>query len=478
MRFLPALVFVVIAFQFLSCRKVNEATLLGGGLVPEVDNITTFETFANTKDSNGLLADTSKLVYGDPVVLGNIANDPAFGQTNASLFFQLNASAYKKYPFVSKQNFTVDSVVLSLGYIESWGDSTMPQTVHVYEVSNTASLNDTTYYTSSQPDFTTGSELGSATFTFKSLNDSISIIRTDTTRVSHRLRIHLDPSLGDRLASYDTLPGSNGGYYNDTLFKTLFRGLAVKADNGSGNALGYFNLATTATNLTVYYKATVNGVVDTAETVFYHGQRLANSAGGQANPVRRTPGGGWAAALGNTSEDADQLFIQSTPGSAAFFTIPPLDTFQNKLIHSAELIASVLPSDGSTFFTAPPFLFVDRLNAAKDSAFLQPQFLVLSQTGTAYTYNFSTAGGGLLSNNTYRLNVTNLVQDIISKKIANPVMRLYAPYDSRPFNPLVTGQRILVQSTPYMGYGRVVLGGSSYADTTQQLRLRIVYSNL
>jgi hypothetical protein len=180
---------------FISCKKINEATTLVDELVPEADNINTFERTYPTETDNVMLNDTAKLVYSDPVALGTITNDPEFGQTAASVYFQINPSAYGVYPFTAK-NPTIDSVVLSLDYLGGYGDSTIPQTVIVYEIAQTANFNDVTYYPFTNPDIeTTGPSLGSATFLFNKLKDSISLIK-EPTKVANQLRIRLSNALG------------------------------------------------------------------------------------------------------------------------------------------------------------------------------------------------------------------------------------------------------------------------------------------
>jgi hypothetical protein len=54
-----ALYFIAIAASvtvlFSACRKINEATELGGGLIPPVDNITTFDTSITIQAFNDTL---------------------------------------------------------------------------------------------------------------------------------------------------------------------------------------------------------------------------------------------------------------------------------------------------------------------------------------------------------------------------------------------------------------------------------------
>ena len=104
------------------------------------------------------------------------------------------------------------------------------------------------------------------------------------------VRIRLDNSFGDRLAQYDT----TNGYKDDSLFRSLFAGFAVKADP-SGNALSYFNLSDiSATKLTVYFRYGKN---DTASFDYYH---IVN---GQSNFVDRQPAGNYLTYLNNGAGD-------------------------------------------------------------------------------------------------------------------------------------------------------------------------------
>src|SRR6185295_1181988 len=163
-------------------------------------------------------------------------NDPEFGHTHANINFNISPSRVGEYPFVKNDaNLKIDSVVLSLSYQGAYGDTVNDgvQTLRVYEIDQNSGFSDTTPYSYANPatDFATvGSELGSATFSIKDLKDTQTLIRgTDTSFVTNVVRIKLDNSLGVRFSQYDTIQGPNGGFYSDSIFKTLFRGLSVKA---------------------------------------------------------------------------------------------------------------------------------------------------------------------------------------------------------------------------------------------------------
>lgn len=476
-KFSPAFVLLSVCFVvvFFSCKKINEATDLGGNLIPGVDNVNTFDIALNTVTKNLLTTDSSKVFSTDPIALGDI-NDPEFGHVHANFCLNFSAPSYGSYPFLPKRDtiHTIDSVVLSLRYTGAYGDtiSNGIQTVDVYEIpySPGNSLRTDTLYRYNDPasDFA-GTQLGSQTFTINRLKDSSNVINPgDTFKVANVVRIKLNTSLGSKLAQMDTV-SSGGGYHSDSLFKTIFNGLAIKATN-SGNALSYFSLTDTATKIIVYYRYSLNGKDTTGIVQYYH-----NTSYGQSNYVDVQPGGNWAAALSNSS--ADKVYIQSSPsGSYTSVVIPGLDTVSNKVIHRAEIIATRISSANDNIFTPPPRLFLDRIRKGlTDSSLIFEKDLLI---GSDRSIGF-TAFGGTLSNNMYRFDITRYVQSIVTSHQKNDTLRLWAPFEVYETN--------AAYYTPYLSpvpvnariaEGRVVLAGGTYADPNTRLRLRIVYSNL
>jgi hypothetical protein len=471
-------VFLTSLIFFLSCKKINEATQLGDNLVPAVDNVHTFEVALSTTTNNALLNDTAtaKVLYSDLVALGDV-NDPEFGHTHANIDFNISPSAFGAYPFVKTDSLSIDSVVLSLSYQAAYGDTVNDgiQTLRVYEIAQNSGFNDTTAYKFADPatDFaTTGPQLGSVTYAIKNLKDSITLTRgTDTSQVNNVVRIRLNNSLGDRFALYDTTSSANGGFKNDSIFRTLFRGFAVKADQ-TGNALSFFNLSDVSnTKLTVYFRY---GKGDTSSFEFHH------SANGQSNYIERQEGGNYLTYLNNGA--GDKIYLQSTPGSYASIKIPGLSLLGNKIIHRAELLAVKIPSASDDIFT-PPTLFLDKINDGGDTAFSFDTDMALQYgtfklfDGLESSYSIPSFGGSLKSDNAYHFNITRYVQGIVTKKDPNYTLRLYAPLRTINYSKAIKG-KILLPVNPAPAMGRVTLGGGSYTDSTSRLRLRIIYSNL
>lgn len=463
-----------VAILFAACRKINDATELGSGLIPPVDNINTFETYLDVESGNRLLTDTNKVFFSDLQALGYISNDPEFGTTKAESYFNVSYGNYMINPFYNKDSvLAIDSVILSLAYDSFYGDSTSTQTVRVYEIAQNAGFNDTSLFRYNQPSFTTtGPELGFKSFQTQTLNDTILHIRKrDTTRLVNVLRIPLNNNLGDRFKLLDTTNTANGGFRNDSIFKTIFRGLALKVDN-NGNALTYIKPSDNInTKLTIYFQVQRNGVRDTTSVDFVH------NTGGQANTIQRTAAGGWNSYLAGGGVNDDLLYIQSTPGSYGLLRIPALDTFRNSVIHLAELIATPIRSSQDEIFTQQYALFLDRINATGDTASTFDRDMSLSDNYSNFTYDITSFGGQLKTDSTYRFNISRYMQNIVTKRTTNYKLRLYTPVRTVVFSPLYNySNQIYVTDQP--AYGRVVLAGGSYINPAKRLRVRVVYSKL
>ena len=451
-----------------SCKKINESTDIGGDLIPAVDNVNTFETYLDVQNSKYFIAsDTTKFYYTDNAVIGKL-NDPVFGSTTADAYFNLSMPAYGVYPFINKDSVTIDSVVLSLSYLGAYGDTSVgtTETFHVYDISPTADFRSDTIYRVTAPEFPVGIELGSKTFSLNSLKDSTRIIRKDTTKVANVIRIPLTNQLGKRFMNFDTATV----YKTDSAFRSVFKGLAVRAESFTGNgALAYINLSDRAkTNLTFYFTVINKGVKDTTSVV------LAHAANGQANIIKRQPGGEYGTYAGLGASPDGKLYIQSAPGSYVRFKIPGLDTLSNRVIHRAELVMNKVPSALDNIFTPPPRLYLEGYSDTANKAYLLEADLPMTSSGAV---DFTLFGGTLKLDNTYRFNLTRTVQGIITRKAVNREFRLSAPVRvSNYVGGFSTPVTIGVNNA--IAYGRVVLGGGNYVDPSQRMRLRIIYSKL
>jgi hypothetical protein len=461
---------VLISLVYASCSKVD-FTEIGSGLIPVVDNINTFETVLDVETDNLLFDDTTKM-FEEQHAIGIIENDPEFGKTEASLYFTTEPLSYPAYPFLNKDSVEIDSLVLSLAYTQSYGDSNSIQTFEVREIDQAAVFRKDSSYRLTAANFPViPTVLGSKQVNFSTLNDSVFYNNyKDSVRTKNELRIHLDTSFARRFVSYD----SSLQYKNDSIFKRNFKGFEVRVNEGASpvkNALAYFDLnKNTQTRLTFYCRVTRNGKQDTINPVFIY------SDDPNANIVKRTPAGNYLANVNNATANDEKIYLQSTPGSYAKIRIPGLDTMTNRVVHLAELVVETIPSEGNDVFAPQNILYLDALSDDEDSAYsIRHDFI---QTTSAPFYDISTLGG-TLRNGKYNFNLSRYVQGILTRKEKNWKLRLYSPYIANVNYLAPNGQVIAYRSiyinTP-VARGRVVLGGG--AHPTNRMRLRIIYSKI
>lgn len=467
-----------------SCRKINEASELGGDLIPPVDNITTFDTTLEVQafnDTFSIATDSTLSLPDYEHFLGRISNDPFFGKTDARLFLELKPSYYK-YTFINKpDSLNIDSVVLILDYLETYGDTTVPQTVNVYEIGGT-SISDFRYdttYRLRENSIPIGGLLGSRTFEPRVLNDSVKAY-LDTT--VNQLRIRLDNAFGQRLLNYDTV-GTTGAYSSDSAFRNKFKGFALEST--SGNALMGFNLSGGNTKLAIYYKDDNNNAPinkwDTAVAYFSF-----TSLSASANLIKRDYSGTpLAASVNGTTTPPDNLvYIQTVPGSFATLKIPGLAGLSNRVVHRAELIMEQVYDPSDTLFPTPAGLYLDAYDATASAYRNIPYDFFFDASGSSNISSFGAApfyatdaGGKVIK--TWRFNLSRYVQHVVNGTEPAYTMRLYAPtytYNQYHSGSGAESTKLAVTVNPAPGKGRVRLGGGNHP--VQKMRLRIVYSKI
>lgn len=463
----------LITFLFIeqSCQKID-TTNLGVGLIPTVDNINTFDTILNVITNNQFISDTITLGPTQNHALG-VLEDPEFGTTTASIYLDVLPSTSGVSPFIKKDSIiAIDSVVLSLNFTGLYGDSTSVENLHVYEIDQQANFTDSVYAVTG-PDFpVVATQLGEKLVDFTTLNDPQLIKHGEDTGLVNEqniLRIKLNKSLGERLAAYDTLTA----YQSDSVFRTKFKGLAIKVDATGATrrkALAYFSLTdNTKTRLTVYYRVTNNGQIDTTLTDFVYKNQVARGA----NIIRRNIAGtNYAGNIATSTPNKDKLYIQSSPGSYFRVTVPSLGSLSNRLIYKAELLVERLPSTNDDLFT-PPVLFLD-VNDSVNNRFISIKNDFT--TDLAGTYNVADFGGNIKQDQ-YSFNITRYLQGIITRKEPALPFRLYAPFYTWPvYIPVTANRGYPITVNPNIASGRVVVGGGSHP--TKMMRIRIIYSKI
>ena len=479
------------------CTKID-TTQIGADLIPAVDNVHTFADTLEVFGMQGELApDSTRISISELHVLGNINNDPVFGKTNANIYLEFKPAFFPYYFGNAKDSIGqpyapagtgFDSVVLCLSYKGFYGDSSKPQHLKVFELDN-AETNfkyDSLYKINFQPFITPSNLLGEVTVTPVDLKN-YTFLNNKKDSVNYQVRIPLNTVLLNKiLSSSDSSAGKP--FNSDSLFKTVFKGFAVEANEGSAaNGLFYISLTDLHTRLEVHYRRKNITPIDTSfsawAVVGTSSKSVTKSA--TANYINRNRSG---SSYANRLPSSDELFIQATPGTYAKLQVPALSLLSNRIVHKAELIIEQIPPM-SLLLPAPSFLYLDAIDTSTTNKYkplpfdLNPNSFYNPNTsaqpfyptsGIDYTY----FGGNMLTKtdpftgqliNYYTFNVSRYVQNIITKHETNYGLRITAPY-----NLFYYGYSLSFRNR--LAYGGIKIGNGN--NSHYKLRMRIVYSKI
>ncbi len=485
----PFFVVLSILSVFFACTKI-ETTDIGNGLIPSIDGVNTKDTFFDVITNTFIDSDLARVYKTDDHVIGVITNDPLFGKTTASAFFELKPTSYKfAFPGI-KDSLTADSAFLIMSYKGVYGDSTIPQTWRVFEINQNSKIKFDSSYPAQTNTISYGNQLGvKSNFDIRRLSDSVNYGFENAT---NQIRIKLDQSFVTRfIKQYDSTAGN--AYANDSLFRANFAGFAVVPDANSGNALIRINLLDTNTKLSLYYTSRQVGSTkrDTGVSYFRFNASGGIETSGNANYIKRDRSGAQVTAFANTQNNDSLVFIQTSPGTFATIKIPNLSSFRNAIIHRAELEVVQAPGDANfeSKLTPPRYLLLSAYDSVKKHKVNVPNDYEVLQGGS----NIQNFGGflfkkdvpGLGTVGAYNFTLTRYVQGIVTRNDPNRTLRLYAPSNDSvyylPPYPFNSGAALPTYISPsganIIANGRVRLFGGG-GQSQLRMRLRIIYSVL
>ncbi len=483
-----------------ACTKID-ITTLGSDLIPAVDNVNTFDTSLTVNSgSSQLFLDSTRIGRDDANILGSINNDPIFGKSKGDLFAEFKPPFYPY--FFGNVSDTInpvldprtgfDSVVLCVTVNGYYGDTTIPQRFQVYRMSNaTTNFRDSLYLANFQPNAPYTQLLGQAIVQPSRLREFVKF-RNGKDSVNNQIRIPLNNAFLNELISQDsTENGLNNAYFNDSLFKRFLTGLAVVSDASfGGNCLIYTSLTDSRTRMEIHYRRKNKNQVDTTFSAFRVsiGTIGGSAASATANYFERNRSG--AEFPGSPLNDA--VYMQTTPGSFVHLNIPGLSTFENAVVHRAELVMEQIPFTANPALDrqleTPAFLYLDLLDSTPAVKY-KPIYFDLSPSVSYFPDNnlgffptggidFSYHGGFIRYKNDqltglvhgyYNFNVSRYVQNLITRRGFNYTLRLQAPSVLNYY-----GFNLAFQNR--LANGRVRLGGGN--NPNYRMRLRIIYSKI
>lgn len=476
-RFTRFLLFIVpILTLVYSCSKINESTDLGDEIIPGVDGVTTIDTTLEVEAYNYIfnpVDDSVRVLFTDDHILGNISLDPFFGKTNAKIFVELKPPTYK-WNFrgvYNKDSLFLDSVVMVLGWTSTWGDTTAPQQVKVYEMDPSSDFRTDSFYVLRTQYFTYSNLLGSKLFLPSELNDSVKAFQ-DTT--INQLRVRLNDAFGQRLLEYD----STNAYASDSAFKTYFKGFAIESDNNFGNALMSFGLYNNPnTKLAIYYHYKKDGKMDTVVDYF-----PVTALSATHNYIERydftNPAGLPIKLVSDDNVKDDLVYLINTPGSYATIKIPAIKSLGNMIINRAELIVEQVYDPTDRNLTPPEAVLLDVYDTALKAYKFLPYDFIPDQTGAdqlqadLYGKNTLDAFGNPIR--VWKINMTRYVQNVLTGNV--PLYDLRLVTRKSVVENVAAGFFYTVSINSQFAFGRVRLGGGNHP--TQPMRLRIIYTKI
>lgn len=478
---------VVLIISLTGCTRIS-STDVGSGLIPAIDGVITKDTILEVLTDSYEDMDTARIYKSDNHLLGSISNDPLFGKTRASLYFELKPNAYPYFVPGNKDSVVVDSAVLILSYKGFYGDSTLPLRLNLFEIDNNTPLDQYRTYPVNHPsavNVNLGQSLTSQTFDIRRLGDSVN---NRYENANNQLRFPLSKAFATRfIKTYD----STNAYRSDSIFRTYFAGFALTANTAGANALLKISLADTNTKFALYYSSSSTGATQRDTSVLYF--KFNTISDGSANVVVRDRTGSEAARYLTTTSKSDSLvYIQSVPGTFVRIRIPGLQGLSNRIVHRAELITEQVPDDNNLAtlekqMLPPRYLLLSRYDSAINAKRNIPNDYTIGSNGP----NISAFGGYLVSKSiqgydnvaSYTFDVSRYVQGIVTRKDTSFTLRLSAPSnDSLYYTPPYPGNTSsqLYYLNPSVGNdvgdGRIRLGGGTH--TRFRMRLRIIFSRI
>jgi hypothetical protein len=500
-RILPIAVTAVFLISLISwnCTKLD-TTDIGSDQLPAVDNVNTFADTLLINSTQGGFSDTQYVGKYEDYALGAITNDPLFGRTTANIYMQLKPSFYPFYfGNVGDTVYNmVDSVVLCLKYKGFWGDSSVPISLEVRQISDqpfkdsVAKENSTVY----KPNVL-GAVLGTANINVLTIGNYIKY-NNGRDSANNQIRIKLSASWAAQLFGRDSIKSNagNNAFYNDSIYREFYNGIAVIATGASGNGLMYASLSDTSTKLEIHYKRKALGgtKVDSVYSSFRFNPTLSATVrnypiSNAGNYILRSRAG-----FPVSNPASGEQYLQTSPGTYVSLNIPGLAALSNRIIHRAELIVEQIPTGSilDEYLSPPNFLYVDLKDSGTTSKW-KPVYFDLNtsesydpdfKVSTSYfpsQVNFTYFGGykrnraDVLTGNKlyfYNINISRYVQQIVTRRTTAYDMRLYAPFN-------INYPQYSVANIPYgnnIGFGRVRVGSGS--NPNYRMRLRIVWSKI
>jgi hypothetical protein len=367
--------------------------------------------------------------------------DTEFGLVKAGVVAQIRLSANNIGSGQNNSELVPDSLVLSLAFdgVNYVYGNLNPQVFEVYELAEDLSV-DSAYKSDRLPQTLT-EDLNlrrGGRITPQPLTNPF--IGGDS--LVPQLRIPLSQELAQRFI--DAFGSTNMA--DNTAFLEFFKGIYVTVNNGTQMPFEagvlYFNLLSTASKVTLYYRNVVTAPTEQRTLDFLINQNcvryttMVHERGSAYSPDLLN-------ALADTSTNASATYVQALGGLRTIIRVPDLMDLagEGRVLSKAEL---VVPVKGSYYpaYLPPSQLFIFRKDEDDKDVFLPDQLNGIGAIDGTYRSD----------ERAYRFNITRYVQQVLNGTLPN-------------------SRLALVSSSNGVSANRVVLAGPEDGSAPMKLRL-------
>ncbi len=445
------ILFFLVAMAF-NVGCTDDPDEIGLELQPGKNRLLVFFSDTSTVRAYSIYEDSIKTSRTSISMLGSIY-DPVFGVTNSSICTQIRLSSVA---VDFGENPTLDSIILALEYtsitfsgddvINFYGDSTSPQTINVYEISDSLAL-DSSYYSNKIIPLVEPS-IGIKTF----IPAPVDSIYVDSIKYKAHLRIPLSEEFGNKILS-----ATETDLSSNTEFLRFVKGLYITPEPVTmrGGGIMFFNLLSTYSRMILYYHNDENDSLNYNFTITDANARYMNFS----HDYSLSDANFQAQLNGDSTLGADKFYLQPMAGVRAKINLPYIKNWSKivsgtdtltTLINEAKLILTNFDQDDPLL--PPPTLALFRKNKDGGYSYLEDQ-----SEGTTYF-------GGTYDDETgeYYFRISRYVQSLISKDSTNNGLYL-----------MISGSSLLPN--------RIVFHGTNPGlpeNLSKKLKLDLIYTNL
>ncbi len=414
-------------------QACNKPSQIGGQFISTFDNLNVSSIDTFKVQLNNAIEDTLRTGLRSTWLLGT-SNDTELGTTTSSLYLQPDLPT-NNFIFPGGDVLSLDSIVLMLDYQTYYGDTTVPQTLSIHEITESYtridSLNGFKNYNYNP------TPIGLLSNVVLKPRSRV-VVGNDT--VASHLRIALDYNFGLNILSQS----GNSNLANAEQFHSFFKGFYLNSDATSGGRCIYsFTPNAALTRLMLYYHSdianslsygfTFNGVNGAFHNTYKHDYNGSLSSADLINKCD------------SSIADRDMVYLQSMQGSQGVLKMPTFKNLKNSVINKGvlEVYAPKQISTADSVYNQPRFIALDVIDSFCNVGFvIWGEGVTKTISGvevTAYQFIFTNYLQEILDNNknytyllsTYSQESPSNVPSIISCYSVNPYqVKLFGSSDA------------------------------------------------